>query len=279
MAMPAEFSVYQNEADFRDRFLVPLLHRLGFSVVVNYHGTREFGRDLIFAEIDRFGHVVYFALQAKFVPSIGQGDAHDLVRDAVESFSHDFLHPQKQTTERVCRFYVANGGSIATNARDNFFQILQKPYAANSVLLDGQSLLTLHRIIGFRGSAREVFAGLLLEQACNRRHPMEDRVKEFMQGGSYPIERFSFAAHQAMLARPLPVDFEFITEIHAYVHLGVSINRTLDTIDNPAASLEYQMIRAKLALNTLPDFRKLGSVIERKVAGWLDRLDGTTPLS
>ena len=52
MAVPVELRTFENEADFRDRFVMPLLHRLGFSVVVNYHGQR-------FGEIDRFGHVLY----------------------------------------------------------------------------------------------------------------------------------------------------------------------------------------------------------------------------
>ena len=63
MAIPPEFRNFNDEADFTARWIIPLLHRLGFSVVVNYHGQREFGRDVVFGEIDRFGHVVYYAMQ------------------------------------------------------------------------------------------------------------------------------------------------------------------------------------------------------------------------
>ena len=45
MALPAEFQRFPNEESFRENFLIPMLHRLGFSVVVNNHGSREFGRD------------------------------------------------------------------------------------------------------------------------------------------------------------------------------------------------------------------------------------------
>lgn len=65
MPIAAELSEYTNEAVFTAKFLIPRLHRLGFSVVVNYHGTREFGKDLIFAEIDSFGHIVYHGPQAR----------------------------------------------------------------------------------------------------------------------------------------------------------------------------------------------------------------------
>ena len=72
MAIPNELKIFANEADFLARFIIPLLYRLGFSVVVNYHGQREFGRDLVLGEIDRFGHVLYYGLQAKYVDSLSQ---------------------------------------------------------------------------------------------------------------------------------------------------------------------------------------------------------------
>ena len=39
--------------DSQEPLLIPLLQRLGFSLVFNYHGRAEFGKDLIFAEVDR----------------------------------------------------------------------------------------------------------------------------------------------------------------------------------------------------------------------------------
>ena len=45
MAIPAELRAFGNEAGFRDRFVMPLLHRLGFSIVVKYHGQREFASE------------------------------------------------------------------------------------------------------------------------------------------------------------------------------------------------------------------------------------------
>jgi hypothetical protein len=58
MTIPAELSNFRDETDLQRRFIVPLLHQLGFSVVLNYHGSREFGRDLIFGEIDRWARAV-----------------------------------------------------------------------------------------------------------------------------------------------------------------------------------------------------------------------------
>ncbi|MGD9858247.1 MAG: hypothetical protein AB7U20_25175, partial [Planctomycetaceae bacterium] len=69
----------QKEFQFRDQFVMPLLLRLGFGIVVHYHGTREFGRDVIFGDLDRFGHVVYYGLQIKYESSIGLGASQKLI--------------------------------------------------------------------------------------------------------------------------------------------------------------------------------------------------------
>lgn len=44
----------EREFQFRDQFIMPLLVRLGFGIVVIYHRSRKFGRDVMFGDIDRF---------------------------------------------------------------------------------------------------------------------------------------------------------------------------------------------------------------------------------
>src|SRR5438477_12444055 len=115
MPFPPEFQ-YSNEDDFTQRFCVPLLQRLGFSLVVNYHGSSEFGKDLIFAEVDRFGHVRYHGLQAKYQPSISLNEVEELISDCLQAFANPFTHPQTGTVERISTFYVINGGSLGIEA-------------------------------------------------------------------------------------------------------------------------------------------------------------------
>ena len=80
MAIPTELTRFANEEAFRDQFLVPLFLRLGFSVH-NYHGTREYGKDLLLGKVDEFGHRLYYGVQAKYEESIGQGQVDDLLRE------------------------------------------------------------------------------------------------------------------------------------------------------------------------------------------------------
>jgi len=136
---------YANEAEFTNQFLVPLLRRIGYSVVVEYHGTQEFGKDLVFGEIDRFGQVAYHGLQAKYVDSISQSDSHALIQDCREAFGNPFRHLSTGAEERISTFTVANGGSIADNARTNFFNTLASPHGGHIRMLNGKELVELDR--------------------------------------------------------------------------------------------------------------------------------------
>ena len=144
MSFPSSFH-YENEADFIRRLVVPVLQRLGFDAVTNYHGTREHGKDLVFGETDRFGHHIYHGLQAKYVPSIAQKDAYGLIDDAKQAFTMPFQHPASGINERISKFYAVNGGSISDNVRDLFFNALRPQYGANVRLIDGNELVALER--------------------------------------------------------------------------------------------------------------------------------------
>ena len=80
MALPPGFN-FANEDDFNQNYVIPLLHRLGYAVVANYHGAVQLAKDLVFAEIDRFGHVRFHAVQTKYVPSVSLTAVQSLIQE------------------------------------------------------------------------------------------------------------------------------------------------------------------------------------------------------
>ena len=170
MPIPADFD-YKSEDEFNQRFVIPLLHKLGFAVVANYHGASEFGKDLVFAEIDRLGHIRFHAVQTKYVPSISLNAIEELILDCKQSFNNTFTHPQTGSHERISTFYAVNGGSVSDQATQHFFNSLTPAYGGNVRLLSGKDLLVLDRWASpIRATDIQTkLAGMILEVRFNNR--------------------------------------------------------------------------------------------------------------
>ena len=150
--------------------MVPLLQRLGFISVYDNCGPNEFGKDIIFGEIDRFGSIIYHGMQVKYQDSIGLKDSHDLIKSAEAAFSNPFRHKTRGTDERIVSFFVANAGNVSNQAEANFFNAINRtPYAAHVRLLNGKTLLDLDRWATMKRVEQvgEVLSGLLLELGNN----------------------------------------------------------------------------------------------------------------
>jgi len=279
MAFPADLATFDSEEAFTDQFLIPLLQRLGFSVVVNFHGTTEFGKDVIFGEIDRFGHVTYHGMQAKYVASTSLSASHELIEDATQAFNNSFTHPQTGSTERISTFLAVNGGSISDQARTHYFNSLQPTFGANVRLLDGKALVSLDKLAALNSGAftKERLSGLLLEIRFNRMTSVHTvkRVGEFIDGGSLPMARFRLAATQAVLAQPVLMIEDFVNALHRYWGRCSAINKLLDTATAPLANQEYRNHQAKTALGLLPIVEEDSTIISEHITTHLAAIGAT----
>jgi hypothetical protein len=267
MPIPAELTSYNNEADFRERFVIPLLHRLGFSVVTNFHGQREFGKDVVFAEVDRWGQVAYHGLQAKFVDSISQGGPiRDLIIDAEEAYANPFTHPQTGASHRISDFFAVNGGTIPDNAREHFFNTLQPKFGANVRLIDGLGLLSLDRWAAFnRGSfIKERIIGLLLELQSNRSqgNALTKALTAFVAGSGYPLARLRLPATLAVLEQPLILEDAFINTLQGYWHYARSVNDLIDAADTVLNVPDYVKLRVNTAIELISKLDESAQIIE-----------------
>ncbi len=238
MTIAKEFSHFDDEADFTQRFLVPLLKRLGFEIVVNYHGTREFGIDLLFAEIDRFCHIRYHGMQVKLVPSIGKEATHDLVQDCEEAFAVEFVHPETGERRRISSFYGVNGGNISDSSRDLFFAKLQGKHGDNVRLIDAKGLLGLDRSVAISrvSSERELLTGLLLETRFNGRvfANVFPQFQNIAAGDgsnvSYPPLRLRMNALSTYLQQPFATNDMPIDALERFWTMASAFNRALDGV-------------------------------------------------
>ena len=188
MPFPAEFNGIRNETQFVKNFVHPLLRKLGFAVILDYHGMEEFGKDLVFGEIDRFGMVRYHAAQAKHHRAISLRDSQDLIEVAKIAFTIPFIHPSTGQPEPISGFYVMTTGTVSLAARRNFFASLVPLFHQNVFLLDGPSLVQLDRWAGTQRAlaAHERVAGVFSELDLN------ERLHDQMQKGLLALREGPF---------------------------------------------------------------------------------------
>ena len=267
---------YANEAHFRRAFLHRLLQSLGYALVLDYHGAEEFGKDLVFGEVDRFGHVRYHGLQARFVASIGLKGVPDLIECCHQAFANPFVHPATGQQETISSFYAVNAGSISDRARRNFFAALVPRYHRNVFLLDGQTLLRLDR---WAGTARfddlyHRLVGLINELELNHRilGPLLGHIDGLLDepfSAPPPVDRFFTAAVALYSAHPFIPDHPTLTQ--DYLLAATRTNHCLDALSvaTVPAHCRYLAEQAREQLERLPGLSRL---IEQNTDHFLEDL-------
>ena len=262
------FTGASKEFQFRDQFVMPLLLRLGFGIVVNYHGQREFGRDVVFGDIDRFGHVVYYGMQIKYESSISLGDSDDLILDAVQATTNPFQHPQTGRQESISCFYVANAGSISDPGRENFFNSLIRRGVRDARLLDGNSLVLLDKAASLRRNAdiKERLTGMIQEvrrnkSICNTLIPLLEPY--IRKEGPYPMHRLRNTACSAYLTAPFSMPLITVDQVDRYWEAVRMVSDAVDSLGIPVVPDEWRQQRCNGILNELiPQVLVLGDPIE-----------------
>jgi hypothetical protein len=238
MTLPAEFEQYRelrkSEDNLIQRFLKPLVERLGYYSVRDYHGTREFGKDLVYAEVDKFAEVTYHGLQAKFEESISLRLAEDLALDAIQAFTNPFEHPSTHQPHRIATFVAVNAGSISEQARTHFFNRVG-PHAGSCRIFDGKDLLGLDRIAFLKqGQAvTETLDGLLIEANFNRNLLTLIVQTSDQKPRQIHLSRLSDAAGTSYLVRPLSGCGIILDTVLLYVQQVRMVNKCLDGLAAP----------------------------------------------
>lgn len=271
MPFPPEFK-YDDEEQFIHKFLSPLLQRLGFSLVVNYHGHAEFGKDLIFAELDRFGHVRYHGLQAKYKASISLNEVDELIKDCKQAFVNPFTHPQTGSEERISSFYAVNGGSLGTEAVEHFFNSLLPLYGGNVRLLQAKDLLTLDRWAASSRmeSVTSIINGMLIELTHNQidvSPAMKNAINKIIDTGapSWMPFRFRTSSLSSYLQQPILQNILDVKLVLQYCHVASACNWEMDYVGQGILSTKARGSFATVLLQHLEELDADGKPIRAAI--------------
>lgn len=233
------FSRYHDEAEFRAKFVKPLLNRLGFYGVDEQHGSQEFGKDFVFSELHRLGGMRHYAAQVKHEEAISQGKMVDgLLSQIRQAFAKPFTRPDSPRECYVCAVYVFNSGDITPNAKDYLLaELSREKYGDNVHLFDGHRLALLNETSGY-ATDRNVRMRLM---ALNAQLRLNDAIFESLlefnpemqtapDGGEArripDCRAFIFSAVESFMTEPLP-DTDSLTEaLFAYWQRATIVQTT-----------------------------------------------------
>ena len=200
---------FKDEAEFREKFVKPLLNRLGYYGVSEQHGTQEFGKDFVFSELHRLGGMRHYAAQVKHEERINQGTSVDgLLSQVRQAFAKPFKRADSPRECHVSAVYVFNSGEITTNAKEQLLSELgRERYGDNVHFLDGERLEALNEWATLQSDANARARLLGLRSALRF---IIDVLKEYQEQGKPDLLPLFIQGIELYLSEPVICDEQFI---------------------------------------------------------------------
>jgi hypothetical protein len=239
---------FKNEADFRKKFVKPLLNRLGYYGVSEQHGTQEFGKDFVFSELHRLGGMRHYAAQVKHEASINQGASIDgLLIQVRQAFAKPFKRADSPRECHVSAVYVFNSGMITANAKEQLLSELGlERYGDNVHFLDGDRLEALNEWATLQSDANARARLLGLRSALRY---IIDVLKQY-QEQSTPDSRPLFIQWiDLYLSEPVLCDDQFIKALFL-------LRELLQTIEEVRRILSKYTVNSVVIKKKLPTLTK-----------------------
>lgn len=138
--------ILNDEIKFTVEVLLPLFRNMGFIDVKYNHGKREFGKDVTFSEIDKFGVRRNYGVQAKAGNLSGEAGSEidKIIGQINDAFSMPFVNTTSREKRYISDLIIAISGRFTDNAKD---KIIEKINRGNIYFFDIdkiQELLALH---------------------------------------------------------------------------------------------------------------------------------------
>lgn len=138
--------ILNDEVKFTIEVLLPLFRNMGFFDVKYNHGKREFGKDVTFSEIDKFGVRRNYGVQVKAGNVSGKAgsDIDKIIAQIGDAFSMPYVNTTSREKRYISDLIIAISGRFTENAKDKIIEKMnrRKPYFLDIDKI--QELLTLY---------------------------------------------------------------------------------------------------------------------------------------
>lgn len=132
----------KDEPLFTKEVVIPVLRRMGFQSVRYNHGVTEYGRDVLFSEVDKFSRVRHYAAQVK-AGSIDASNGtllNQLIAQIDDAFAMPIKGAGKARLLHIAEVFVICSGRISEGAVERLNQKLDPRLAGSLHFLDGEDV-------------------------------------------------------------------------------------------------------------------------------------------
>jgi hypothetical protein len=116
--------VLNNEPRFTIELLLPLFRNMGFIDVKYNHSKREFGKDVTFSEIDKFGVRRNYGVQVKAGDLSGEAGAEidKIIAQIDDAFKMHYIDTTSKEKRFISDLIIAISGRFTNNAEDKIIE-------------------------------------------------------------------------------------------------------------------------------------------------------------
>lgn len=129
-----------NEANLRQKVIIPLMEKLGFRGVHEWHGgVGELGKDVVGWKEDAFGDRINVAVVAK-ATRISGAVVHEVTRQVRQAFNTPFEDPITHDQQFVHRVWIVTSKEVPTDSRPSVWSDLDPNQCRHVRIIDGDDL-------------------------------------------------------------------------------------------------------------------------------------------
>lgn len=127
--------IIKDEKGFTLKVLLPLFRHMGFLDVKYNHGRREFGKDIVFSDMDKLGFRRNYGVQVKAGNLSGEAGSEidKIIAQIKDAFPMSYKDAKNRQERHISHLIIAISGRYTDNAKE---KIMQKVHAQNISFLD-----------------------------------------------------------------------------------------------------------------------------------------------
>ena len=134
-----------DEPKFSKELILPLLRKMKFDNVQYNHGKKEYGRDFLFSEVNKFGESIYYGMQIKAGNVSGKvnSEIDMLIGQLNDAFSMPFYLLGNKNPHYISSFIIVISGRFMENAKEKIRHKIPKELLGNVFFWDNEKILEL----------------------------------------------------------------------------------------------------------------------------------------